>query len=299
MAIVLSVAQIDRLRLAVATLVLACAGSPAWSGPTPTPLAQQGKWEVNYDTDACHLDARFGSGNDEIVVRLTRFAPGDSFDLTMVGRRMGNSYPSVYVKLDFGLGEKPRHISGISGTLGGKPMVILRGIRFAPPATGAALAAIGELSTKQEAAISQVDVQLAAKPPLRLMLGPMNRPMAALRTCIDDLIVTWGYDPVVRTTLQRGPTPSDSPGSWIKTSDYPAGANFVGNNGLVTFRLDIAADGAVAGCHILYRTDPDKFADTTCRIIAQRARFSPALDAAGNGIKWFYVNSVRWVVPQG
>ena len=50
------------------------------------------------------------------------------------------------------------------------------------------------------------------------------------------------------------------------------------------------------GCRVLYRTNPDEFADLTCALISKRARFAPALDAKGTPVKSFYISNVRWVM---
>ena len=66
--------------------------------------------------------------------------------------------------------------------------------------------------------------------------------------------------------------------------------------GIVRFRLDVDPTGAPAGCRVLYRTNPDDFADLSCRLLMKRARFNPALDAAGKPVKSYYINNIRWVM---
>lgn len=278
--------------------VLTATPAVAFAAPEPIALPLQGRWEINYDTDACHLDARFGSGNNEVIARLTRFQPGAAFDLTLVGRPMSYSHPFVSVKLGFGAGSPPQTVAGNSGSLGGKPMIVLLGARLGGAAP---IGAAQPLTPAQEAAIDRLDIEIVAakKRPVRLGLGPMNVPMAAMRSCVADLERSWGYDPGMRTRLRQGPSPVGNPNTWVRDADYPSGANFVGNNGLVTFRLDVKADGAIGGCRVLFRTDPDRFADTTCRLLSERARFNAALDAAGTPVPWYYINRVRWVVPLG
>jgi len=84
----------------------------------------------------------------------------------------------------------------------------------------------------------------------------------------------------------------------LNDSDYPDKSIMDGHNGLVQFRLDIDAAGAVAGCYVLHRTNPDDFADLTCRLIRQRAKFSPALDRDGKPVKSFFISKVRFVIPE-
>ncbi len=65
-------------------------------------------------------------------------------------------------------------------------------------------------------------------------------------------------------------------------------------NGYVRFRLDVDETGNVAGCRVLYRTNPDEFADLSCKLISKRAKFAPALDAKGKPVKSYYISQIRW-----
>ncbi|CAA9526999.1 MAG: hypothetical protein AVDCRST_MAG91-2623 [uncultured Sphingomonadaceae bacterium] len=153
------------------------------------------------------------------------------------------------------------------------------------------------LSPQQEAAVSGVTVKIQKKRPFHLEFGSVARPMEQLRACQSDLLKSWGYDPAVQTTLAEPARPANSPGDWLKTDDYPSGARMMGQNGIVQFRLDVDAAGKVAGCHVLARTSPDVFADVTCRNVSRRAKLEPALDANGKPVRSFYVQKVRWQMP--
>ena len=132
----------------------------------------------------------------------------------------------------------------------------------------------------------------------RLELRSMGAPMAALRTCMDNLLTHWGYDPAVVASLSRGVTPIGSPGNWITSADYPSKSLMQGHNGIVQFRLDVDEAGKILGCHILARTNPDEFADVSCRAVSRRAKLQPALDATGRPVKGFYITKVRFIIPE-
>jgi TonB family protein len=80
-------------------------------------------------------------------------------------------------------------------------------------------------------------------------------------------------------------------------SEYPAKAMAGGHNGLVQFRLDVDPEGKVSGCHVLARTNPDDFADLTCKSLTRRGKFKPALDAQGRPVPSFFVGKVSWMMP--
>ena len=123
--------------------------------------------------------------------------------------------------------------------------------------------------------------------------------MQAMRACPDDLLRHWGFDPAVQGALSRRVQPMGNPGNWLRSGDYPAGALWNGHNGLVRFRLDVEADGSVSNCRILFRTNPDSFADLSCKLLRERARFSPGLDKAGQPVKSYYLGRVRWEAGSG
>lgn len=112
---------------------------------------------------------------------------------------------------------------------------------------------------------------------------------------MNDLVKHWGFDPVEIAALTRSPTPMTNPATWLRPDDYPQALLMRGGNGIIRFRTDVDAEGKITNCRILSQTRPEGFADLTCRLITQRARFSPALDSERNPVKAFWVNSVRWV----
>ncbi|MBS0483535.1 MAG: energy transducer TonB [Proteobacteria bacterium] len=132
---------------------------------------------------------------------------------------------------------------------------------------------------------------------IRLLLGSMGLPMQAMRRCTNDLVHSWGYDPATIATLSKPAEPATTPGTWLNSYDYPSDMLVKGAIGLVQFRLDVGEKGAIAGCHILDRAGDEKFATTTCALLAKRAKMHPALDKAGVPTKGFFISKVRWDLP--
>jgi TonB family protein len=268
---------------------------PALAKPVET-LARSGKWIVDYDQDACHLLAQFGTGKGEVVMRMTRYDLGPSFKLSLYGARFDAYSVRGLAKLDFGLGGKPIETGGMSGSVGETKAIFLSNVRLdgwkpgAPGETGPTITAA------QEAAVSGMTVQIAGKKPFRLEFGSLGSPFAQLRSCQADLVKSWGYDPAEQAALSRRIKQINGFRDWLKSSDYPDEATSKGYNGLVQIRLDVDPAGQVAGCRVLNRTNPDVFADLTCRAVTKRAKFQPALDAQGRPVRAFEVYSIVWVM---
>jgi hypothetical protein len=260
----------------------------------PELLAHVGKWQVDYDKEACHLLGKFGEGEDHVIVRLTRYQPGDQFDLTLFGKRFRGLNASIELKMAFGSGPAVK-VDAMSGTAGKIPLIAMSSLRV--DGWQGKWAEAQDITPAQEAAIADATVSIPRRRPFRLGFGSLGKPLAAMRECQTNLVKFWGFDPQVQAGLSRRPTPTDEPAKWLRSSDFPMGSAMGGHNGIVQFRLDVDTEGKLSACHVLYRTEPDDFADLTCRALTKRVRFDPALDAAGTPVRSFYVNKVLWLAP--
>jgi TonB family protein len=270
-------------------------GAAAAKEREPEPLARVGKWLVNYDRDACHLAAQFGEGKRAVIAQFTRYQPGDTFDLALIGNRFNLREAQVEGKVDFGISARPAEVSGLHGNVGKMKAVFLRSLRFDGWESKEEFDVPARLAPEQEARITGAVVAMRGARPFRLEFGSLEKPLVQMRLCMDNLVKSWGYDPVQQATALRPVSAITSPAKWLSSSDYPMNAVTNGHNGLVQFRLDVDPEGKVAGCFILSRTSPDDFADITCRAMTRRARLQPALDAQGKPMRSYYVSKVIWL----
>lgn len=89
------------------------------------------------------------------------------------------------------------------------------------------------------------------------------------------------------------------PQTWVTDDDYPAEALRGHMHGSVGFVLYIGINGAVNGCGITASSGYPLLDATTCRVIASRASFAPALDAERKPVASFYAGRMTWVMPEG
>ncbi len=258
-------------------------------------IKKSGDWVVNFDENSCDLLAEFGTPKDPMVLKFTRYLPGDDTDLMITGRRLQTGRAWFEASVDFGLGDSPikRIAAGIMQAK--RPGIMMTGVYL--NAWGS-LGEVLEVTPAREAAITGVVIRVQGKKPFRLQFGPLDRPMKVMRQCLTDLVKSWGYDPAAIKVLRAPARPASSPASWVSDNDYPTKSVMEGHSGLLRFRLDIDGNGKVAGCHILDRTDPDDFSSRTCNILTNRARFTPALDANGKPTRHFYVGTFNWKVAR-
>jgi TonB family protein len=260
-------------------------------------LPHVGKWVANFDDNACHLVGQFGTGPEAVTLQMTRFAPTDSFDLKFYGERFKSAAASVRAGVAFQPDAKIQTQQILLGTLDKLPMAVFGPYRF-DGWRGRNETDVGPaISPEFEAGVTSFDVQLGANRRVRLLTGSMGRPMATMRTCMNGLVKHWGFDPEEQANLQREPTPLSRPETWVVSDDYPARELSQGRSGIVQFRLDVDASGKVERCSVLSSTRSDYFQSATCAGLTKRARFAPAINAAGKPVRSFYVNGVRWLSP--
>ena len=267
----------------------------------PVSLAKAGKWEMNYDTDSCHLVATFGAGDGEITIRMTRVGPSDSFDLTLYGQPLATDVLQRDVEIAFGAQQgfiKRSALAGSAQIPRKVPLLMVSNLRVDGkdyPAKDEP--ANADITPEQEAAINSITLKLSSRRHYRLETGPLGAVFKAMRQCTTNLVKSWGYDPDVQANLTKFAEPTGTPERWFTSNDYPSGALQNGQSGRLTFRLDVNETGKVNGCRVLYRTNPDEFATLTCKLLLKRATMSPALDAQGRPVRSFYIRNVLWAAP--
>lgn len=281
-------------------MLLACApmAAPAWAAD-PVVIKRTGKWVLNYDTDSCHLLAEFGTGEARMFVRFSRFTPGDGLDLSMYSEKLTSSRSAVDAKVDFGLGSGPADARVMYANAGKFSVMLFGSVRLDGWNRIAKDGESGEdvapkVTPEQEARVTSLTYSAQFRSPVRLEFGSLANPLAQMRDCTANLVRTWGYDPDVQAALTRSVTPKGAPSKWLRDKDYPSEAVRNRQSGIVQFRLDVDSDGRVLGCHVLARTDPDAFADHTCKTLRARAVFDPALDAQGKPVRSFFVSKVTF-----
>ena len=95
---------------------------------------------------------------------------------------------------------------------------------------------------------------------------------------------------------ERPARPAGDPGRWVTNDDYPAEAVRNEQQGTTGFRLTVDPSGKIVGCEITSSSGFASLDETTCRVMTQRARFSPALDKKGKPITGTWASRFRWVL---
>lgn len=101
------------------------------------------------------------------------------------------------------------------------------------------------------------------------------------------------------THLQR--VRSRAKGSLVglfSSDDYPNEALRKGETGTVSVQLTVGTDGRVKECRVRLSSASPSLDASTCRILADRAKFDPALDRAGQPVTDRYSQRITWKIPK-
>lgn len=299
----------------VASLLILGASASASAGAgrdEPLRLAPSSPWHVNYAEDSCRLARRFGEGDGAVLLALDRYHPGDAFRLLLAGAPLEGARSTREARLRFGPAEGEQELDYFKGELGGQPALIFRTrMRIAP--FGEAEEALrkrlerarqphrfdpAKLDPARAEAVRYFSIDASGLPPIVLETGSLGEPFLALQRCNEELLTHWGIDVEKHRSLSREVAPAGNPARWLSTADYPGGPMRRGEQAIVNFRLIVDREGRVEECHIQQATQGDAFERAVCEAVVKRARFEPALDAEGNPIRSYYVNSVTFQMPR-
>jgi TonB family protein len=90
--------------------------------------------------------------------------------------------------------------------------------------------------------------------------------------------------------------PLNDPASWVSANDYPPDARKRGDQGRVTFRLSVGADGKPLQCAIVESSGFPSLDAVTCKLLLKRARFYRPTNAAGAVSTGIYEKTINWAL---
>ncbi|HEX8469035.1 MAG TPA: TonB family protein [Allosphingosinicella sp.] len=85
--------------------------------------------------------------------------------------------------------------------------------------------------------------------------------------------------------------------SYVSDEDYPSNAVRNEEQGTTRFRLAVGPDGKVKECTVTGSSGSSALDSTTCRLMRQRAKFTPAKNNRGQLTSDTVTSAIRWVLP--
>ena len=84
----------------------------------------------------------------------------------------------------------------------------------------------------------------------------------------------------------------------ITPEDYPQEALALDQQGTATVRLRVGTDGGVKDCRVIGSSGSSALDETTCRIMTERARFTPARDRRGRVAEGSFLQRITWRIAE-
>lgn len=271
-------------------------------------LEPSSDWVLDYADDSCALRRTFGVEGDLVLFEMRQFAPGPSVQFTFAGAELEPRRTNPVIR--FGGDSEGREIQGASiANFGDSVMgVVFDDTLFTPEQhewlmdqepgerNGFLIYDDTEGRNQRERAIQSVTISDTFGSDLTLATGTLHAPMAAMRTCLDELLTHWGIDVEAHRTLSRAARPRNYQ-RMVRSvlSRYPTSMLRAGNSARLRIRLNVDAEGRVSDCNLQLPIEHEDFRDTACRQLGS-TRFDPALDAAGNPINSYWTTSITYAV---
>lgn len=126
-------------------------------------------------------------------------------------------------------------------------------------------------------------------------LSDMPPVLDALRTCLADLQRTWN----VSGTGVKEPRPVGDIRAIFTSNDLPVDAMKKQQPERAQYQLLVDEKGAVIGCDILVSSGSALIDTEGCELVAERARFKPAIDESGKAVRSVWTSPrVTWRTNQ-
>jgi hypothetical protein len=141
-----------------------------------------------------------------------------------------------------------------------------------------------------------IELRGAFERELVLNTGDLQRPLEAMRTCMEDLARQWDVALASGSALSRSPLPRNLE-TWADPimDRFPRGLNRFGDPVTVRARVIVGADGKAERCRVIEPVvDPD-YEERTCGVILADGEYEPARDAAGTPVRGLYIQNIVYL----
>ena len=281
--------------------------TPASAQDAPTVLAPSSNWHLDMAEHKCRLLRMFGPEDARTAFYLEQWEPSRAATWAVAG-------PVVDT---YRIGEKANYAFGPGGDEG---EIEVRDIELGDfgrlVSDSSPIVAVSEkisdendderdwssdplgLATLDAAPAKPIErftLSQKGRAEVRLDLGPMDKALAALNMCTEDLVKHWGFDPGQQRNVVSPPRVTNMQ-KVVETiqREYPFRALRTGAQAYFMLRMTVAADGTIEDCVMVNQTVADRFGeyDSPCGVMRKKAVFEPAKDANGNGVRSYYLNRI-------
>lgn len=269
------------LSLALADM---CGAPPAQAAPPPdaAPFRQPaGKWVVDYGLTRCTAARAYGAGKDALTFALRPSPGGTVVRLMLV--RPGRGPDAVHVPVRTSITPATTKATALRfAAAGGKAEIVW--INLDRPALDA-LSPADAITIRAGSALDE-----------RIALPGVGAVLKAMDRCNADLRAHWNAGGVEAGALSRPPMSVKPLPRYFSSGDYPAQAMNEGATGATRFTVLVDEKGVAADCMVEEASGIATLDAQVCALLQERAKFVPALDAAGKPARSMMSGRIRWAI---
>jgi hypothetical protein len=239
-----------------------------------------GSWQVGSAPDGeCYLGGELVANGR--ILRLSKSLGSDEFGISIEDTKAkvrNRKYENVKLTLDNGWSGEGFGASGSTDDPGTSFLYI----SVIDPDF------IGKLGSARSFTISHPKMTT-----IRIALGARNFPVLQMEECENVRLRKIGIDPIAWRTRPK-PVPLVPIGKLVSGDDYTPTMIYRHLGGTVPVMLTVNTKGRVQACEPLEAAVDQELKATTCRVLARKARFKPAVDESGNAVVGKYFYAITW-----
>lgn len=263
---------------AAAALIASLLSTPLAAAP----MEPNGKWTVDFGDAHCIAMRKYGSKDRPYYMAFKPSPIGDVMQFSVMrpgGRQLIEQYPGTLTIGD----AKPSDVSMLVFRTPGRQRMYVVNM------TRAAFAPIRTAPSVRLRSPVEIDVNFA--------LSSIGSVAQQLDVCTENLRKAWNIADAANQIGQEARALQPL-ASLFRPEAYPWVAIMARTGGTVETMLLIDEAGKIASCMVTATSGTASLDAQTCAILADKARFSPALDKLGKPTKSGMINRIRWQVSR-
>ncbi len=273
-------------------------------------LPPVGPWQLDMAENSCRLARVFGTAGEETVFIIEQFSPGSTARWMVAGSIMKRFRERREMSFAFGPDGASGEFTPTGASLGewGPAVDHASPIAFDPdfdrdddtndePDYVADPRGLPMLDAEGAGSVEQLDLMQNGRDPVVLKLGKMAPPVAAFNVCMNDLVKSWGFDPVEQARVQSPPQVTNMANvAQSIMNHFPRKAERRGEQADFHLRLTIGTTGQIEDCKLLNMTLAENFdmSRHPCKTFKDIARIEPARTASGDPVRSFYTTRILY-----
>jgi hypothetical protein len=279
-------------------------------------LAPSGDWSLDYADDSCALRRTFGEGEDQVWLEIRQLAPSTPARITVAStdfprKRRKAALDQTPVLRFLPAGTEERYSLFAFGEYGEgiQGLALYAPFQSPPrPAEGAGVGVSpagtpqyfrnGQPFAGHSSSSDAIELRGAFERDVVLQTGDLQRPLEAMRTCMDDLVKQWDVARASPVALSQPPAPRNLV-TWAQPimKSFPRGLLRFGSPAIIRARVIVGPDGKPEQCRIIEPVVDAKYEARTCGIILSDGEYEPARDAAGEPVRELFVQEIVYLSP--